>query len=228
MRQTTEYLSAFDVEPGMLASHVSNFLKGNAYNFWVTTVESKNPRKWSLKRLFVELFNYCFPPDYRLQMRERLRRSSQRERSVREYVHELESLFLTVGLVSERERVDKLWHGLNVSIQKELWKRELTPTASSWDEIREAAELIEIAERVGQRLGRERNLTSDKAHRDGRKGGPRDDDDRGGHPRDRSRPERTRRQGRRELLGMRPWDVWRLSRGLRISSHIGRALVQRV
>lgn len=39
MRQMVEYLTAFDVEPTMLASHVSNFLKGNAYNFWVTTVE---------------------------------------------------------------------------------------------------------------------------------------------------------------------------------------------
>lgn len=77
MCQTTEYLSAFDVEPGMLASHVSNFLKGNAYNFWVTTVESKNPCKWSLKWLFVKLFNYCFLPDYCLQMHEWLRHSSQ-------------------------------------------------------------------------------------------------------------------------------------------------------
>ncbi|CDO74638.1 hypothetical protein BN946_scf184822.g1 [Trametes cinnabarina] len=174
MRQTTEYLSAFDIEPRMIASHVSNFLKGNAYNFWVTTVESKNPQK----RLFVELFNYCFPPDYRLQMREQLRRSSQRDRSVREYVHELESLFLAVGLVSERERVDKLWHGLNVSIQKELWKRELTPISSSWDDIREAAELIKIAERVGQRLGRDKNPVpvNDKANRDRRRSRSRDRD----------------------------------------------------
>lgn len=74
MRQMTEYLSAFDIEPEMLASHVSNFLKGDAYNFWVTTV-SKAPRKWTLRRLFVEMFNYCFPVNYRLQMQEKLRRS---------------------------------------------------------------------------------------------------------------------------------------------------------
>lgn len=83
MRQTVEYLTAFDVEPTMLASHVSNFLKGNAYNFWVTTVESKAPRGWSLRKLFIELFNYCFPVDYRLQMREKLRSSEQGNRSVR-------------------------------------------------------------------------------------------------------------------------------------------------
>lgn len=152
MRQTVEYLSAFDVEPAMLASHVSNFLKGNAYNFWVTTVESRNPRSWTLRKLFVELFNYCFPVDYRLQMREKLQHSEQGNRSVRDYIHELENLFLMVGFVSDREKVDKLWHGLKTSIQTELWKRELNPTRSSWEEVREAAELIEIAEHVGQRL----------------------------------------------------------------------------
>ncbi|TBU51081.1 hypothetical protein BD310DRAFT_797211, partial [Dichomitus squalens] len=67
----------------------------------------------------------------------------------RDYVHELENLFLLVGFVSEREQVDKLWNGLNESIQRELWKKELTPTTSTWSEVREAAEIIEIADKVG-------------------------------------------------------------------------------
>ena len=33
MRQTTKYLEAFDVNSYMIASHVSNFLKGTAYEF---------------------------------------------------------------------------------------------------------------------------------------------------------------------------------------------------
>lgn len=89
-------------------------------------------------------------------MREKLRSSEQGNRSVREYVHELESLFLMVGFVSDREKVDKLWHGLKTSIQTELWKRELTPTSAKWQDVREAAEVIEISERVGQQLRRER------------------------------------------------------------------------
>ena len=160
MRQMTEYLSAFEVEQGMIASHVSNFLTGDAYNFWVTTV-SKAPRKWTLKQLFVELFNYCFPVDYRLRKLEELKHSRQRDKTVRQYVHELESLFLMVGFVSDRDKVDKLWNGLRLSIQQELWKKELTPTLSTWEEVRDAAELIEIAEGVGQRLN-----SRQKSHRD--------------------------------------------------------------
>jgi len=132
----------------MHASTISNFLTGKAYTFWVNTV-SNNPLEWTLEELFKELFNYCFPVDYRLQMREKLRNSYQGNRSVRDYVHELENLFLLVGFVSERERVNKLWHGLNENIQRELWKKELTPTTSTWSEVRETAEIIEIAERIG-------------------------------------------------------------------------------
>ncbi|KAI0328362.1 hypothetical protein GY45DRAFT_1355158 [Cubamyces sp. BRFM 1775] len=140
MRQMTEYIAGYQLARDMHASTVSNFLTGNAYRFFVTTV-SNNPHKWRLRELFIELFNYCFPVDYRLQMHDRLRK-------LREYVHELESLFLMVGFVSDREKVDKLWNGLSHYIQKELWKKELTPTHSAWSDVREAAELIEIAERV--------------------------------------------------------------------------------
>ncbi|KAI1789200.1 hypothetical protein LXA43DRAFT_853186, partial [Ganoderma leucocontextum] len=115
-----------------------------AYTFWVNTV-SNNASEWTLEDLFRELFNYCFSVDYRLQMCERLRNSYQGSRSVREYVHELENLFLLVGFVSERERVDRLWHSLNESIQRELWKKELTPMSSSWAEVREATKIVEIA-----------------------------------------------------------------------------------
>ncbi|KAI0374722.1 hypothetical protein BV20DRAFT_919229, partial [Pilatotrama ljubarskyi] len=135
MHQTIEYLSAFDIDKRMLASHVSNYLKGNAYKFWVTTVESRSPHKWTLRKLFIELFNYCFPVDYRLQMREKLKRSEQGNHTVREYVHELENLFLMVGFVSEREKVDKLWNGLTQSIQRQLWLRNLTPTLATWEQV---------------------------------------------------------------------------------------------
>ncbi|EJF55418.1 hypothetical protein DICSQDRAFT_13414, partial [Dichomitus squalens LYAD-421 SS1] len=134
MRQCVEYIRGYTVDSQMYASTISNFLTGRAYTFWVNTV-SNNPAEWTLEDLFKELFNYCFPVDYRLQMGEKLRNTYQGGRSVRDYVHELENLFLLVGFVSDRERVDKLWNGLNESIQRELWKKELTPTTSTWSEV---------------------------------------------------------------------------------------------
>ncbi|KAI0354118.1 hypothetical protein OH77DRAFT_1426529 [Trametes cingulata] len=68
LRQMSEYIAGYKVERSMHASTVSNFLTGNAYRFFVTTV-SGSARKWNLRELFVELFNYCFPVDYRMSLK---------------------------------------------------------------------------------------------------------------------------------------------------------------
>ncbi|KAI0922311.1 hypothetical protein AcV7_005875 [Taiwanofungus camphoratus] len=159
MREMAEYLDGYRVKASRQATTVSHFLTGTAYEFFVTSV-SAEPAAWDLQKLFIELFNYCFPVDFRMKMRERLRRCYQREKTVREYIHELENLFLMAGVWSDQERVDRLWSGLNIYIQKGLWKEKLTPTHSSWAEVREMAEILEIAENVGE-PSRKRESKSD-------------------------------------------------------------------
>ncbi|THU80566.1 hypothetical protein K435DRAFT_564743, partial [Dendrothele bispora CBS 962.96] len=68
----------------------------------------------------------------------------QNQRSVRECISELNDLFNTVGLMDEREKVHKLWTGLNKKIQKGLWREKLNPEFSSYEEVERAAELVEI------------------------------------------------------------------------------------
>ncbi|KAI0915713.1 hypothetical protein AcV5_003558 [Taiwanofungus camphoratus] len=159
MREMAEYLDGYRVKASRQATTVSHFLTGTAYEFFVTSV-SAEPAAWDLQKLFIELFNYCFPVDFRMKMRERLQRCYQREKTVREYIHELENLFLMAGVWSDQERVDRLWSGLNIYIQKGLWKEKLTPTHSSWAEVREMAEILEIAENVGE-PSRKRESKSD-------------------------------------------------------------------
>lgn len=119
MAESMEYLDDYAVPARQQAQKIARFLKGDAYKFYPNSV-AQQPRRWSLERLFEGLFDYCFPVDFRLQMRERLKRSTQGKRSVRAYVHELESLFMVVGGVSERDRVDRLWYGLSPYLQKQL------------------------------------------------------------------------------------------------------------
>lgn len=144
-----DFATVYDLNPPILASAVSNFLNGKAYEYFATTI-SEDPSKWGLGRIFRGLFNYCFPIDFRLSQREKLKRCYQRDRTVREFIHELELLFILVGHLSKREKVDKLWHGFNAYIQKELWRERLSPEAS-WEEVVEAAEIIEMAERAAQK-----------------------------------------------------------------------------
>ncbi|KAJ3886641.1 hypothetical protein GG344DRAFT_69499 [Lentinula edodes] len=132
---------------------LSKYLKSKAYQFYLTTV-ANSPFDWRLKEFFVELYNYCFPATYRIDQRRKLERATQGNKSVRDYLAQINNLFSTVGILDEREKVHKLWTSLNANIQKGLWKEKLNPELSTYIEVASTAELIEIMEN---------NITSDSS-----------------------------------------------------------------
>jgi hypothetical protein len=126
---------------------LAHYLKGHACEFYTREV-SGDPYCWQLRRFFMELFNHCFPIDFRMKQREKLNCCYKNEKSVREYIYELSELWNMIGDVAERQRVTCLWTGLNLSIQTELWKKELNPESSSFREVQSAAEVIEIVHSI--------------------------------------------------------------------------------
>ncbi|OCH85674.1 hypothetical protein OBBRIDRAFT_693348, partial [Obba rivulosa] len=131
LQQCTDYVDGYDLDPKRQASALSAFMTGRVYELYMVTV-SPNPHIWNLEKLFVELFNYCFPLNFCMRMREKLRKCYQKDKLVHEFIHELENLFLLAGVHSETDKVEKLWTGFNPYIQKALWRERLTPTTSSW------------------------------------------------------------------------------------------------
>ncbi|KAE9382849.1 hypothetical protein BT96DRAFT_844981, partial [Gymnopus androsaceus JB14] len=113
---------------------LSKYLKGKAYQFYLTAV-ADSPFDWRLKEFFTELYNYCFPLTYRLDQRRKLTHAVQNDKSVRDYLAELNGLFNTIGLIDEREKVHKLWCGLNIDIQKGLWREKLNPEYSTYNDV---------------------------------------------------------------------------------------------
>lgn len=89
---------------------------------------SGDPYKWRLSDFFTELFNYCFPINFRL--------------------YELNELWNMIGETDERAKVHKLWFGLRKELQKDLWKEKLNPEISSLKKIATTAEILEIAQSV--------------------------------------------------------------------------------
>ena len=47
-------------------------IDGKAYDFYMQKVAPDDPMNWGLHRFFAELYNYCFPIDYKQQTRLRL------------------------------------------------------------------------------------------------------------------------------------------------------------
>ena len=81
-------------------------------------VVSDDPVNWDLHKFFTELFNYCFPIDYRQQMRIKMENMCQEHnQSVSEYVHELQEVFNMVGALTPELKVIKLWYSLKPGIQ---------------------------------------------------------------------------------------------------------------
>jgi hypothetical protein len=56
-----------------------------------------------------------------------------------------------IGTVSERDQVLRLWNGVKSEIQAGLWRAQLNPEISNWDEVLAQAEIIEISENVAHR-----------------------------------------------------------------------------
>ena len=149
VKESNAYLRDGKVRSERKIFLLSYYLTGKAYDFYTQKV-SINEEQWTLRQFYDELFNYCFPVDYRMQLRRTLARMHQNEKTVAEYTHELYELFNMIGDVPERDRVLKFWNGSRPIIQKGLWRDNLNPETSSWDRVVAQAEIIEISEGVAE------------------------------------------------------------------------------
>ena len=100
---------------------LAHYLNGKAYHFYMQKVASDDPNNWNLHKFFTELFNFCFPVDYRQQMRVKLENFNQKKRqTVSEFVFELQELFSMVGAMPEDMKVVKLWYSLSTRTQRAM------------------------------------------------------------------------------------------------------------
>ena len=159
VRESEAYLRDGRVKGRRQIFLLSYYLSGRAYDFYTQKV-ALNEEEWTLHQFYSELFNFCFPIDYRMQLRKNLARCHQNDKSIAEYTHELHEFFIMIGNVPERDRVLKFWNGTRPSIQKGLWRDNLNPETSSWDRVVAQAEIIEISENVAERRDRRSNMGS--------------------------------------------------------------------
>ena len=71
VRESEAYLRDGRVKGRRKVFLLSYYLTGRAYDFYTQKVSS-NEEEWTLRRFYNELFNYCFPVDYRMQLRKNL------------------------------------------------------------------------------------------------------------------------------------------------------------
>ena len=131
---------------------LSHYLTGRAHEFYIREV-ADDPYRWRLPKFFRELFNYCFPVDFRSKQRFKLQKCRQNDRSVRDFLYDLNELWNTIGETAERAKVNKFWFGLRRKIQQDLWKEKLNPEVLRLKDVVSAAEILEIAQSVMDDIG---------------------------------------------------------------------------
>lgn len=89
-----------------------------------------------------------------MKQREKLRKCWQNDKTVSKFIHELEELYNMIGMVDERDKVIKHWDGLWAVIQRGLWRDELNPDISTWEDVRERAQIMELSKGVSDRFER--------------------------------------------------------------------------
>ncbi len=94
----------------------------------------------------------------------KLKKCFQNELTMKQYDAALRCLWNTIGITSERERVDHLWTGLCVEIQKGLWHEKLHPEFSRYKDMLHAAELTEVIESINKQKGGTRNKPQKSDH----------------------------------------------------------------
>jgi hypothetical protein len=142
--QAINYMDDGQVPRNKQVYRLADFLKGKAYEFYLSQV-AYEPDKWTMEELLQEMFDFCFPVDYRSQQRLKLRNCRQGARRIKEFVFELQELSTMIGGVDQRELVTRLWYGCDKKIRAQLYLRNLHPEMSSFIEVAEAAEVTELA-----------------------------------------------------------------------------------
>jgi len=77
----TAYVKDGQVPSKKRAFILSHYLTGKAHEFYIREV-SGDPYGWRLPEFFRELFNYCFPVDFRIKQRRKLLRCYQNDQKV--------------------------------------------------------------------------------------------------------------------------------------------------
>ncbi|KIK66819.1 hypothetical protein GYMLUDRAFT_156908, partial [Collybiopsis luxurians FD-317 M1] len=143
VKQASQYVEDGNVPIHREVDIVSNFLKGNAYNFYERTC-GDYPERWTLQKFFICLYDYIFPLSFRTEQRRKLRHCNQGKHRVRDYVGYFQDLCDTIGTIGEQEKVSLLWDGFNDYIAAGLYTRNLHPEHSSFAEVVEHAEVLEL------------------------------------------------------------------------------------
>ncbi|EJD33521.1 hypothetical protein AURDEDRAFT_177391 [Auricularia subglabra TFB-10046 SS5] len=141
---------------------LSGFLSDKALRWFMNNIVMSK-EKWTMRKIYDELFDHCFPSDFKLMLRKRFAQSTQGQRDVREFARDIQVLSRRFPDIGERQLIQVLWEGVHAYIRSKWFDYRFNIDENSFEQLVSAAEQFEKGERA--RTGADKHiLTSSRVH----------------------------------------------------------------
>ncbi|KAF8597466.1 hypothetical protein BDV93DRAFT_452832 [Ceratobasidium sp. AG-I] len=96
--------------------HLGSFLRGKAAR-WFMDFVAPEPESYTMDTLKVALFQYCFKPDLREQLRRDFKFARQGNMCILDYIQSLKRLQRRIPDITEQQLCIKLWESVHVYLK---------------------------------------------------------------------------------------------------------------
>ncbi|KAF8752463.1 hypothetical protein RHS01_07674 [Rhizoctonia solani] len=135
---------------------VSRFLDDKAASWYMLNV-APDPGSYSMESIYVGLYDYCFPPDFKDDMRKLYNEKKQGDSGVQDYFAELARLRRRLREVTDHQHVLRVWDGAAQYIKVGWALKGMRPEATTCETLRETALDIERAHKYKRSIEKSGN-----------------------------------------------------------------------
>ncbi|KAF8598001.1 hypothetical protein BDV93DRAFT_451882, partial [Ceratobasidium sp. AG-I] len=127
--------------------HVKSFLKGKAGMFYMNIV-APNPETYDMHLLSQELFEYCFPPDIKAQLRRKFNALKQSDRGFKDFVRELRRYQRRLLDITEKQVAQRVWDGAHGYLRIEWARAGYNAENNTVEQLEESGMRFEVADKI--------------------------------------------------------------------------------
>ncbi|KEP45450.1 hypothetical protein V565_272390 [Rhizoctonia solani 123E] len=135
---------------------MSRFLEEKAAAYFMLNVAPR-PEEFTMQSVFVGLYEYCFPPDFKDEMRRKYNQKRQGESSVQDYFAELARLRMRLREIDDRQHVLRAWDGAAQYIKVGWALKGISAETANIETLREIALDIERAHKIKRSIEKSGN-----------------------------------------------------------------------
>ena len=121
---------------------LNKYVTGKASTYYMKFVAGKE-KEWSITLIFEGLFGYCFPKNFKSDLRRKLMSATQGKSEIIDYYKDIEIMADRFPDVNERGKIEIFWWGMHQAIRAEIIKMGAHQERSTLEEIAKCAVLAE-------------------------------------------------------------------------------------